>query len=286
MGGLPILRKNPRTGGRSLDAVPDKEKDKSFNWQDITPKELQPSVTAIRSAFDDASWRCGESTRRLCFAGLHPTPGNQQPTIPATDLGPYKKYLVAAIGNRAREVIGRSNQAPPAIFRAYLDLYRIGLIAVIRSLFEEALQIGIAQRSILKLRPIEWATSHLRILIDGEKSSVQLWIKRICDIQDYSNLPQGDEELDEVMFWKTWRAPRLIRMDPAGNARYDAGAVWEREDESTSQRLLESHSKMFLLSCNSDLDKIAGMAQVHLLKGRSEPSPLLLKNRLRLTQLM
>jgi len=65
-------------------------------------------------------------------------------------------------------------------------------------------------------------------------------------------------------------------MDPAGNARYDAGAVWEREDESTSQRLLESHSKMFLLSCNSDLDKIAGMAQVQLAKrpiGAVSPSP-------------
>jgi len=73
--------------GRSLDAVRDEGKDKPLNWKDITPKELQPAVTAIRKAFDDASWRCGESARRLCFAGLHPTPGNQQPTNPATDLG-------------------------------------------------------------------------------------------------------------------------------------------------------------------------------------------------------
>jgi hypothetical protein len=252
--------------GRSLDAVRDEGKDKPLNWQDITPKELQPAVTAIRKAFNDASWRCGESAKRLCFASLHPTPGNQQPTNAATDLDPYKKYLVAAIGDQAREVIARSNQTPPAIFKGYLDLYQIGLIATIRSLFEEALQIGIAQVSILKLHPVEWATSHLRILIDGKKASVQLWIKRVCDIQDYSNVPRGEEELDEVMFWKTWRAPRLIRMDPAGNARYDAGTAWEREDESTSQRLLESHAKMFVLSCHSDLDKVAGAAQVQLAK--------------------
>lgn len=41
--------------GGTLDAVPDKGKDKSFNYQDITPKELQPAVTAIRKAFDNAS---------------------------------------------------------------------------------------------------------------------------------------------------------------------------------------------------------------------------------------
>jgi len=113
------LEKERQDRRRSLDAVPYKGKDKSFSWQDITPEELQPAVTAIRKAFGDASWRCGESTRRLCFAVLHPTPGNQQPTIPATDLGSYKKYLVAAIGNRNVEVIGRPNQTPPAIFSAY-----------------------------------------------------------------------------------------------------------------------------------------------------------------------
>jgi hypothetical protein len=241
-------------------------KDKSLNWQDITPKVLEPAVIAIREAFDNASWRCCESARRLCFAGLHPTSGNQQATAPADDLDSYKKYLVSAIGDRAREVIEKSNQKPSTTFKAYLDLYRIGVIAVIRELFEQALQIAIAQESILKLHPIEWATSHLRILIDGEKSSVQLWIKRVCDIQDYANVPPGEEELDEAMFWKTWRAPRLIRMDPAGNARYDVGTVWEREDESTSQRLLESHCNMFVLLCHSDLDKIAGMAEVELAK--------------------
>jgi hypothetical protein len=248
----------------SLDAVRDEGKDKSLYWQDITPKELEPAVIAIRKAFNDASWRCGESARRLCFADLHPTSGNQQPTNPANYLDSYKKYLVAAIGDRAREVIARSNQTPSTTFKAYLDLYRIGLIAVIRELFEEALQIGIAQESILKLHPVEWATSHLRILIDGEKSSVQLWIKRVCDMQDHSNVPQGEEELDEVIF--SWRAPRLIRMDPAGNARYDAGTVWEREDESTSQRLLEAQGKMFVLSCHSDLERIADMAHVQLAK--------------------
>jgi hypothetical protein len=249
-----------------LDAVRDEERDKSIKWQDITPKELQPAVTAIRKTFDDVSWGCRESARRLCFAGLHPTHGNQQPTNLTTDLEAYKKYLVAVIGDRARGMIAASNQTPPAIFKAYLDLYRTGLIALIRSLFEEALQIGIAQVSMLKLHPVEWAACHLRILIDEQKSSVQLWIKRVCDIQDYSNLPQGDEELDEAMFWNTWRAPRLIRMNPVGNTRYDAGTVWEREDESKSRRLLESHCNMFALSCHSDLEKVAGMAQVRLAK--------------------
>lgn len=259
-------------------------KDKSLNWQDITPKELEPAVIAIREAFDSASWRCCQSATRLCFAGLHPTSRNQQPTLPARDLDSYKKYLVAAIGDRAREVIAKSNQTPSTTFKAYLDLYRMGVIAVIRELFEEALQIGIAQESILGLQPVEWATSHLRILIDGEKSSVQLWIKRVCDMQDYANVPQGEEELDAVAFWKTWRAPRLIRMDPAGNARYDAGTVWEREDESTSQRLLESHCKMFVFLCHSYLDKIAGMAEVQLAKRPIRSAPLPPKTHLRLTQ--
>ena len=66
----------------------DEHKEELLNWQDITPEELRPAVTAIGKAFEDASWRCRESARKLCFAGLHPMPGNQQATNLAIDLDP------------------------------------------------------------------------------------------------------------------------------------------------------------------------------------------------------
>src|SRR5258707_12000039 len=104
------------TRGRSLDALRDEGKDKPLNWKDITPEELRPAVTAIRKAFDDASWRCRESARKLCFAGLHPVSQNQLATNPTFDVGPYKKYLIGAIGDRAREAIEKPIRTPPAIF--------------------------------------------------------------------------------------------------------------------------------------------------------------------------
>ena len=55
-----------------------------------------------------------------------------------------------------------------------MDQHKLTIIALIRSLFEEALEIGIAQMSMLKLHPVRWATSHLQLLIDGEKRSVEL----------------------------------------------------------------------------------------------------------------
>jgi hypothetical protein len=87
----------------------------------------------------------------------------------------------------------------------------------------------------------------------------------VCDEQKQESV-NSDEDLDEMFLWRKWRAPKLIRMQPSGNSPYLSEAAWLREDEGTTERLLNSFSKIFVQFLEIDLDKTAGMAHVTLAK--------------------
>ena len=72
----------------------------------------------------------------------------------------------------------------PAIFHAFLQAFAAGIRTEIRGLFNDVLQIGIAHSAILKGHPVDWAKTHLSILINGNKHVAKLWIKSVCDKQD------------------------------------------------------------------------------------------------------
>ena len=60
-----------------------------------------------------------------------------------------------------------------AVFAAYSNAYRYGLVAEVRRLFNDVLQIALANSDILEDHPVEWAKEHFNILIDRGGQSGQ-----------------------------------------------------------------------------------------------------------------
>ena len=158
----------------------------------------------------------------------------------------------------------------PAIFKAYFDAFRAGLQTEVRRLFDEILQIGLTNAEALKMPPVEWAEAHLAILIRRKLPLVVGWIKEACDEQNYSKTGDAREDLEELTFWKTWRMPRLVYMQPSGTATYEFASAWTREGEQHTQQLLKAFSERFIQFLEIDLGKTAGAAHVTCAR-RGEP---------------
>src|SRR6478672_5878809 len=111
---------------------------------------------------------------------------------------------------------------------------------------------------LLSVRPVEWTKAHLKLLILNDANRVQIWIREVCDKQDYSQVdPEDLGKLKESKFWREWRAPKLIHLHPAGNGSYDSALAWEREDEQRTQHLLNNRSRRFLQFLEIHLDGVA-----------------------------
>ena len=154
-------------------------------WENITPDVLKPSIKHIREAFDEAEWKCGEVTKHLCYAALHPLTVDQASLVPYVEaFAVYKKIIgPLAVGEVHRLLrIGTK----PAFFAAFSDAHRYGLVAEVRRLFNDVVQIALANSDILDDHPVEWAKEHFNILIDRKINLVEGWIKDVCDEQDYS----------------------------------------------------------------------------------------------------
>jgi hypothetical protein len=238
--------------------------EKVEDWKAITPATLVAPVEHIRKMFHAAVWKCSQVTEKLCFADLHPD--DKQ-----LDLDPYQSAFAqyrTIIGTQAAQQFDRDYRAgtPPAIFHAYFQAFAAGVRTEVHRLFNEALQIGLAHSATLKKHPADWARTHLRILIDDNKHMVTIWIRSVCDTQDYSKPKTTDEEWDDFIFWKDWRAPKLIYMRPSGNLTYEASAAWDREDEALTKKLLEGLSNRVVQSLSFYLDRLAGDAHVEIAK--------------------
>lgn len=234
------------------------------DWKAITPEILIAPVEHIRKMFDEGVWKCSEITEKLCFAELHP--GDKQ-----LDLDPFRSSFPLyrkIIGPAATRQFDKNRQlgTPSAIFHAFMQAFSAGVCSEIHRLFSDLLQIGIAHSARLKEHPAEWAKTHLSILINDRKHVVKQWIKSVCDIQGYSCPPMTEQEINEALSWNTWRAPKLVRMQPSGNLPYNPSTAWSREDEGMTQKLLEGLSGRFIQSLGFDLERISGNAHVVLAK--------------------
>jgi hypothetical protein len=203
------------------------------DWEEITPTQLVDAVRYIRESFDEKARLLAYRTRHFCFAALHD----------------------AGLGHTA-----------PTIFKRFLDIYQEGISATTEKQFRELLQIGLANAEVLNKGPVEWAKSHLHILIMDEEYRVRHWIKEVCDTQDLSKIETPDD-----LSWPDWRAPRLIHMQPSGNTPYDVATIWSREDQEQTEKLLDALSRRFAMSPLITLDRIAGEAHVQLAKDGAHP---------------
>jgi len=235
----------------------------SREWQAITPEELLPAVEAIRHKIEHYGfWRPRESTMKLCFAALHPELNPDATRVNTEGVAPYKRFLVGLLGQRVENLLLGPDQAAPVIFKSYLNVLENAMKAAIGEGFQSMFEVAEARADVLGMHPVEWTRRQLDILISAEKFGIRLWVQRVCDIVDSANAVT----LDDSLYSGSWRAPRLIHMQPAGNTHYDQARAWEREDLFRSQELLEGRAEQTTVFLRLDLGELARAAHVQLAK--------------------
>lgn len=212
----------------------------SAAWKEITPGILTSAVAHIHERFELKDFSLDFLTQQKCYKELHPvTPGN----------------------------------TPSAIFKNYMNVYELGLQELIGQQFDDLLQIGLSNADLLGQHPVEWAKMHAKLMIDHKPDRAKLWTKNVCDQQPMTK-STSPEDMDEFIYWREWRAPRLIVMQPSANVPYDAASAWHRENQENTERYLNGLSKRFMDGLVFHLDSVAGEAYVKLAKQgtRSQPA--------------
>jgi hypothetical protein len=151
------------------------------------------------------------------------------------------------------------------IFHAYAELYRNGLNLAVRDMFRDALQIAVSNTGLISDDPVAWAKNQVENRIQNGKHRFRTWIKNVSDVQP-TPTSFTDADMDEVIHWRSWRAPKLIHMRPSGNTPYDGPTAWVREDEQLTAKLLDGLSDRFKDFLRIELDRLAGNAHVQLAK--------------------
>jgi hypothetical protein len=116
---------------------------------------------------------------------------------------------------------------------------------------------------MIAFHPADWAKKQVGLLISAEKIGVRNWIKSVCDKHVIGRSGFDDEE---DLYWGSWRAPKFIHMEPAGNTAFDATKAWNREELVESERLLDKRAERFVTFLVLDLETIAGAAHVEMAK--------------------
>ena len=252
----PVSKVNPKAGS---------------DTKDVTPEQLQPAIKHIQKVFDESDWKCSWITQHLCFADLHPG------TVREEELTEYRaaflelRQIVGSSMSKQFDVIV-SARTPSATFHGYAEMYRYGLNTAVRDMLIEALQIGTSNTALIGNNPVEWAKSQVENCIRNGRRGFITWIKNVCDIQPtLAQTPVTNEDLDEMIWWRKWQAPRFIHMRPSGNTPYSELTAWAREDEHRTSELLDGLSKRFTDFAEIELDRLAGSAHVQMAKHGQAP---------------
>jgi len=240
----------------------------SMSWIEHIPEKLWPAVKHIQGVFDHSDFKCSWITQHLCYADLHPgAPGLMQQDELAQLRSAFldlRRILGPSIAKQFDLVV--ASGTPAAIFHGYAEIYRYGLSAAVRVAFSDALQIATGNIALITNEPIGWAQSLVQDRIRNGKHRFSTWVKHVCDIQPALIQPMATEDVDEVIWWRKWRAPRFTHMHPSGNAPYDESTAWTREDEATTADLLSGISKRFTEFVEIKLDEFVGAAHVETAK--------------------
>src|SRR5205814_4662770 len=201
-----------------------------LEWKEITPEELIPAIEHIRESFEESEWKRRKVTEKLGYSALHPQASDRAALLPyETVFALYRKMLGPAVMREFDNLVGIGTAS--AAFKAYFDAFRKGMELEVERVFDEVLSIGHANPRALKTHPVEWAKTHLKIMTSKNLPLVGRWIKTVCDRQDSAKPVETNQDFRALVFWNDWRAPRLIYMQPSGNALYDPGNAWTREGE-------------------------------------------------------
>ncbi len=241
----------------------------SREWAAITPDELKPAVEAVRYEFEyHACKRPEQSTMKLCHAALHTPVATGVAKSDAGDLSPYRKFLIALLGRDIERLLLGAGHPAPVIFKMYLDVLEAALKVIVRKAFQEIFEVAEARPDLLHTHSVEWTKRQVEILISEVKPGIRFWIKGACD-----NPSTSLEELNnDSIFWGSWRAPRLIHMQPAGNTPYEEATAWAREELVRSEEILEGRAERVTQFLRIELDEIVRSAHIDYIKrARSTP---------------
>jgi hypothetical protein len=227
------------------------------SWEKAAPVDLLPAMNHLRDSFDLAHFNFGWPTTQLCYWRLH----DGTPRLGTRDIQPYVdtlQALKARVGPEATQRFVKllSKETPPAIFKAFYDLYMDGLKLQLNLIFSGLLQIGLANRSRILPDPVEWARSLSEDLVNYCRHRIPLWIRNVCDEQPWD----PNEATEEQIFWRKSQAPSFLIMEPSRFGVYDPECAWERNDQETSARWLDAFRDDYVLILGIELKNAAGMA--------------------------
>jgi DNA-binding CsgD family transcriptional regulator len=226
------------------------------DWEEITPTQLKPAVEHVRKQFDSGEWHLRMRIECGCYLALHPDlimepkfKGGFDNLIPVDKRPEWRKFYAPASESQ--------------IFKFWSDQFGEGLAELIVAPFNSLLKIGLAQKPVLSLEPVEWAKTLARNLLYSLEWTLPHKIKEMCDEQK-QRTDFAHEHFLAYCAWVYWRAPRFIHMQPSGNTPYDPETAWEREDEDLTERLLHGLTERIIDSAWFKLNNLAGEAFISL----------------------
>lgn len=226
------------------------------DWEDITPAQLKPAIEHVRKQFESAKWQLGMRIECGCYLALHPDlimepkfKGGFDNLIPVNRRPAWKKFYASATESQ--------------IFKLWGDQLGEGLAELVVDPFNSFLRIGLAQKTMLPLEPVEWAKTLVRDLLYALEWTLPHKIKEMCDEQK-GRIDFASEHFLAYCAWVYWRAPRFIHMQPSGNTPHDPETAWEREDEDLTERLLHGLTERIIDPARFKLNDLAGEAYVSL----------------------
>ncbi len=233
-----------------------------MNWEEVTPQLLRPAIKHLQGVFEESDWKCSWITQHLCFADLHPGIITDEELIPYRSAFVELRRIVGPALSKQFDLIVSAG-TPSATFHGYAEMYRYGLNTVVRDMFLEVLQMAISNAGQIGNDVVEWAKHHVENRIRNGPHRFNTWTKNVCDVPPTpTQTPLSAKEMDEIIWWHKWRAPRFIIMRPSGNISYNETTAWTREDEQRTSYALEGLSKRFVDFLEIELGRLAGRAHL------------------------
>lgn len=217
-------------------------------WESFVPVALKDHVAALREREKEALSNCFTVTSEACRILLH----EQTDAYAEWDLPLQQIKVYAGIGatHRFKQLIEKRN--PPALFRAFWDLYMECMEPWFGNVFDGFLSIARSNASLLTEAPIAWTNQQCDLFRRSLPYYGWKWAVRACG-KECSDGPEVDELLalakregEEDHFsllQEVSQLPWLVAIDihrPGNNADRKA---WDRMSIS------ETHS--FLKHCES-----------------------------------
>jgi len=234
-------------------------------WDKDLPTDLIPPIKHLRSTFDNLHQYYGQITEKLCYYRLHP--GD------AEDIEEYLAPLrqlqgIVGVPATQRFIALLKTGTPPAIFKAFFDLYMDAMTRSALAIFFQLVDVGKANESRLGLPHLEWAEAQTRGMIRSKIQLIDMWIRNVCDKQPY----EPNEDIEERIFWRKWQAPMLLVMKPSRYILYDPERNWERLDLADSRGVFEAFAVDYVIHIEERLKQVAGQTALALAK---QPKPVL-----------